>query len=294
MSNNGFFKPLTAAAILGILVVATDLFSATLDGVQGPILVERNGGYAMYSPGMLILPGSRILLLEQATAMIAYADCRRTLRENTIHVVDPGSCNRAKDGFMLAAAVAGSDTAAMTGFVWNDLNGDRIRDPGESARADVTVVLQDGSCQVGVNCPISTSDAAGNFGFTALEPGIYTVGTLTEEDEFVPIGKLQLEAGAAATIGIAATASGFAFAGISGATLVGAATTGTAAATTAGAAGAATTTGATAATTAAVAGGGLAAAAAAIPIPVAGFAAVGAVGAAASSSNNDNRRSISP
>ncbi len=63
-------------------------------------------------------------------------------------------------------------TAAIGDFVWDDLNGDGIQDPGEPGRSGVTVRLKDcGGALMG----IAVSDVAGTYQFSELRADDYQI-----------------------------------------------------------------------------------------------------------------------
>jgi len=70
------------------------------------------------------------------------------------------------------AGMCVSTTASLGDFVWNDLNCNGVQDPGEPGLAGVTVNLLDSS-----NVVIDTmvTNANGNYLFTGLAPGTYSV-----------------------------------------------------------------------------------------------------------------------
>jgi protocatechuate 3,4-dioxygenase beta subunit len=67
-------------------------------------------------------------------------------------------------------------------FVWLDTNGDGVQDSGEPGLAGVTVSLYDADETL---LATTVTDANGNYLFTGLPPGVYTVGVLTP-DGFAP------------------------------------------------------------------------------------------------------------
>ncbi len=68
-------------------------------------------------------------------------------------------------------------TASVSGTVFDDLDGDGQQDPGEPGLAGVTVTLDDGD--PGTPALTASTDALGNYRFTNLLPGAYTI---TETD----------------------------------------------------------------------------------------------------------------
>ena len=76
------------------------------------------------------------------------------------------------------------DTTVDSGFyavvrigdrLWYDWDGDGEQDSNEPGMAGVVVELDNGACTVGVDCPTATTDANGNYSFTDLPSGDYTV-----------------------------------------------------------------------------------------------------------------------
>ena len=73
------------------------------------------------------------------------------------------------------------------GNVWEDINGDGIQETGEIGIAGVTVELQHAGCTAGVDCPTTTTDAAGNYEFVDLTAGTaYTI--VVGESTLPPVG----------------------------------------------------------------------------------------------------------
>jgi Ca2+-binding RTX toxin-like protein len=72
---------------------------------------------------------------------------------------------------------------SLTGTVWNDVNGDGQQTADESGLADWTVYLdlnQDG--QLSPSEPTAITDASGNYGFTNLDTGFYTVADVAKPE----------------------------------------------------------------------------------------------------------------
>lgn len=85
--------------------------------------------------------------------------------------------------------------ASVSGTKFVDSNSNGVRDAGEAGLAGVTIVLQTGVPGVGTGV-MATTDASGNFSFTGLAPGAYTLS------EVVPTGYVQTVPGGAGTIAV--------------------------------------------------------------------------------------------
>ena len=86
--------------------------------------------------------------------------------------------------------------ASISGTKFNDANGNGVFDAGETGVSGVTILLQGSSGQ-----PASTTtDSSGNFSFTGLSPGTYTVS------EVLPSGFTQTVPGGAGTISVTVAA----------------------------------------------------------------------------------------
>jgi protocatechuate 3,4-dioxygenase beta subunit len=66
--------------------------------------------------------------------------------------------------------------ASLGNLVFNDLNGNGLQDAGEPGVSGVTVTLYDGAGVAIPGVPPQVTDASGNYLFTNLPPGTYTVG----------------------------------------------------------------------------------------------------------------------
>ncbi|MGL4424027.1 MAG: SdrD B-like domain-containing protein, partial [Gemmataceae bacterium] len=71
-------------------------------------------------------------------------------------------------------------TLSLGNFVWNDANNNGVFDAGESPLAGVTLTLTDSR---GTTVGTTTTDANGNYNFTGLQAGTYTV-TVTTRPQF--------------------------------------------------------------------------------------------------------------
>jgi uncharacterized repeat protein (TIGR01451 family) len=65
------------------------------------------------------------------------------------------------------------------GTLWEDYDGDGVKDPGEPALSGVTVDLTNGVCTVGGTCPRVTTDASGRYRFVNVANGSWAVSVLT-------------------------------------------------------------------------------------------------------------------
>ncbi|HEX7139000.1 MAG TPA: SdrD B-like domain-containing protein, partial [Vicinamibacterales bacterium] len=85
--------------------------------------------------------------------------------------------------------------ASISGMKFNDANGNGVLDPGELGVAGVTIVLTSGT--PGQGTPVmTTTDSNGNFSFTSLQAGAYTVS------EVLPPGFIQTVPGGGGTISV--------------------------------------------------------------------------------------------
>ena len=59
----------------------------------------------------------------------------------------------------------------ISGFLWEDLDGDGVWDEGENPLPGITVICQDGSCTPGVDCPTAITGPDGQYEFMGVPPG---------------------------------------------------------------------------------------------------------------------------
>ena len=92
---------------------------------------------------------------------------------------DPTTGRTAPTPFLVSGAVAdltldlgAFDPVSVGNFVWDDLDGDGVQDPGEPGVEGVTVYLRDAS---GTEIDSTTTDASGAYRFIGLDPGDYSV-----------------------------------------------------------------------------------------------------------------------
>jgi rRNA maturation protein Nop10 len=84
--------------------------------------------------------------------------------------------------------------ATISGTKFNDLNGNGVKDSGEPGLSGVTIQLRSTDQTL-----TTTTDASGNFTFTGLAAGAYTLS------EVVPVGFVQTTPGGAGTISVTVT-----------------------------------------------------------------------------------------
>ena len=88
----------------------------------------------------------------------------------TITFSNPGNCTTPT--LIISTPGCGGITYALGNYVWNDLDGDGVQEPGEPGIAGVTVELLDA---VGNIIASTITDAAGLYNFSGLINGSYTV-----------------------------------------------------------------------------------------------------------------------
>lgn len=76
------------------------------------------------------------------------------------------------------------------GTLWEDYDGDGVRDAGEPALSGITVDLTNGVCSVGTTCPRVTTDANGRYRFVNVANGSWSVAVLGSS--FPPLAAPQL------------------------------------------------------------------------------------------------------
>jgi hypothetical protein len=80
---------------------------------------------------------------------------------------------------------------SVAGMKFNDVDGNGVLDPGEPGMSGVTILLKSAT-----QTSQTTTDASGNFSFTGLTPGAYTLS------EVLPTGYSQTVPGGAGTISV--------------------------------------------------------------------------------------------
>jgi protocatechuate 3,4-dioxygenase beta subunit len=171
--------------------------------IAGMIHVDLNGD-CIYEPGEPLLAGVTVQLLDSSNTVVATTTTDQNgqykfsdLRPGTytVHEVQPagyfefgdsvGSAGGTLEGLdtianvTLGSGVNGTDydfcvqaPASIAGMIHVDLNGDCIYEPGEPLLAGVTVQLLDSTNKI---VATTTTDQNGQYKFSDLRPGTYTV-----------------------------------------------------------------------------------------------------------------------
>ncbi len=104
---------------------------------------------------------------------------------------EPGSPNQSTIALAANAANTAQDfgyryNGSIGDLVWEDMNGDGIRDAHEPGLAGIPIELQHTNCTSDFDCPNTVTDANGAYGFTFLGPATYTVVVTTPPDSATP------------------------------------------------------------------------------------------------------------
>jgi hypothetical protein len=98
---------------------------------------------------------------------------------HSLTAVYPGDTNHTGSTSAPVSVTIGPPGGVISGTVFHDFNANGAQDPGEPGLAGQTVFLDTvGSGQFTAGDPITTTDANGNYQFTGLSDGTYTVGQL--------------------------------------------------------------------------------------------------------------------
>jgi hypothetical protein len=145
-------------------------------GVQPKVTAtDANGKYLFtdlpdgsYAVKFSNLPAGYEFTTQETTNTATGSDANPATGISNVVAVAGGQTNLTLD-----AGIFSNAKAALGNYVWIDANGDGIQDPTEKPIAGVLVTLYDGSGN-----PIATTvtDANGNYLFSNLEPGTYSVG----------------------------------------------------------------------------------------------------------------------
>ncbi len=93
--------------------------------------------------------------------------------------IDAGSSDYAKIDAVCVYGEEATATASLGDFVWEDMNGNGIQESGEPGMANVTVELYSGDACSGSAIITTTTDTNGNYSFTNLAPGTYSLKFIT-------------------------------------------------------------------------------------------------------------------
>ena len=164
----------------GIRDVGVTLFlvdPATGDPVE--IATTTTDGSGIYGFGDLA-PGAYVVEFDLATLPTGFVATAANVGDDALDSdADPTTGRTAPTPFLVSGAAAdltldlgAFDPVSVGDFVWDDLDGDGIQDPGEPGVEGVTVHLRDAS---GTEIGSTTTDATGAYRFIGLEPGDYSV-----------------------------------------------------------------------------------------------------------------------
>lgn len=107
---SGSFAFTAAAADRTILL-------ASLDDVNGKVLVNKGKGFVSAKPGMEVRPGDRIVTLDNASAKVVFnSGCVTNLKENSVLGMDGKGCDTkplsSRSNDIVLAAAIGEDTSS--------------------------------------------------------------------------------------------------------------------------------------------------------------------------------------
>lgn len=142
----------------------------TLDAGEPSTLTSTTGSYSLQVP-TTAAPVRTVSLRAIGAAGWAALSPTNGLRAG-VSVTGGGQTSGQDFGFRLTGAL-------VTGSVWNDLNGNGVREPGDAALSGRTVYVDlDGDSTLDSNEPRATSGFDGTYQMIINEPGNYTVRQL--------------------------------------------------------------------------------------------------------------------
>ncbi|HVG10269.1 MAG TPA: SdrD B-like domain-containing protein [Thermoanaerobaculia bacterium] len=171
----------------GIPFVTVELLNGTCTaGVNCPTTVTDSTGFYSFTG---LATGNYRVLVRTATLPGAGAVqtgdpdqvgivCTTCDNQNTVAKALALSNNNAADDDFANNNFGYSIGNVVFGTLWEDFDGDGVRDPGEPALAGITVDLTNGVCVVGSTCPRVTTDASGRYRFVNVANGNWSVSVL--------------------------------------------------------------------------------------------------------------------
>lgn len=167
--------------VVGVVVNLLDGSGSPIldgDGNATSVTTDANGGYLfIVDPGRdyileFVPPTDTSFTLQGVGSDLALdSDVDPNTNKTAVIMVNNNEVNLDID-----AGLTVPQNASLGDLVWNDANGDGIKDGGESGLAGVTVKLYDSSAAL---LGTEVTDSAGAYNFTGLAAGDYTV-------EFLP------------------------------------------------------------------------------------------------------------
>ena len=164
----------------GLGGVTVTLYASDGTTVIATTTTASDGSYSFsVAPGSYVvgfsLPSGYFFTAQDAGGNDALdSDANATTgKTGVITVVAGQTYNTSDAGLQMTAAAVIGDR------IWLDEDADGVQDAGEAGIPNVTVELRDGVCTPGVDCPTVVTDSEGNYLFTDVVPGSYTVAVVS-------------------------------------------------------------------------------------------------------------------
>lgn len=142
----------------GITVFSDTNGNGVLDGNEPRAVTANDGTYSL-----LVAPGQHVIRAVLPVGFVASTP-------------NPQTVTLSANGGATATFGATRVNADITGFKWNDLNGNGLRDPGEPGIAGVYVYLDlDGDDRLDLFEPKAVTDEDGSYSLNFPGPGTYTI-----------------------------------------------------------------------------------------------------------------------
>jgi uncharacterized repeat protein (TIGR01451 family) len=179
-------------------VTVTDVLPAGITFASGTATsgTVTNAGQTVTGSLGSIAPGASVTMTLVGTVS---SSATGTLTNTATVVATEPETNTANNSATQTTAIA--ELSSLSGNVYFDANGNGIRDAGEVGIAGVTINLS-GTDQLGNAVNLNTTtDANGDYSFTGLLPGTYTLSQTTQPSGFAD-GQTNIGTGATGTPGI--------------------------------------------------------------------------------------------
>jgi len=175
IDGNGTQGP-AEAGITGWRVFVDSNQNGLLDAGEPSTLTDASGGYAFAGVPYGQTVVREVVAADWVTTSPATAS-RSFLQLNGTATAGVNFGNRERIG-------------SITGTVWNDANGNGLRDPGEAGQAGTTVYLDlDRNGTLSPTDPTTVTSAAGTYTFTRVPTGLQTVTVIPDPGTIPSIGK---------------------------------------------------------------------------------------------------------